>query len=96
MTGKQRAYLRGLANSIPAKYQIGKEGIVENHQKLIDDALEANELIKISVLETVEETPRQICDKLVKMLNAEPIQVIGRKIVLYRESKNNKQIEIPK
>ena len=96
MTGKQRAYLRGLANSIPAKHQIGKEGIVENHKKLIDDALEANELIKISVLETAEETPRQICEKLVKLLNAEPVQVIGRKIVIYRESANNKQIEIPK
>lgn len=96
MTGKQRAYLRGLANTIPAKYQIGKEGIVENHKKQFSDALEANELIKIHVLETVEDTPREICNQLVEMLDAEPVQVIGRKIVIYRESENNKQIVIPK
>ena len=96
MTGKQRAYLRGLANTIPAKYQIGKEGIVENHKKQFLDALEANELIKIHVLETVEDTPREICNQLVKILDAEPVQVIGRKIVIYKESENNKQILITK
>ena len=51
MTGKQRAYLRGLANSIDAKYQIGKGGVDENTIKMVDEALEANELIKIKVLE---------------------------------------------
>ncbi len=95
LTSKQRAYLRGLANSIDAKYQIGKEGVIENHRQMLCDALEANELVKITVLETVMEPTRSICDQLVELCKAEPVQVIGRKIVLYKRSSHNPKIELP-
>ncbi|MDD4689734.1 MAG: YhbY family RNA-binding protein [Eubacteriales bacterium] len=96
LTSKQRAYLRGLANPIEAKHQIGKEGVNENHRELLCAALEANELIKISVLESVMEPVRSICDQLVELCKAEPVQVIGRKIVLYKRSAHNPKIELPK
>ncbi len=96
MTGKQRAYLRSLANTVPARFQIGKGGI-ENHNYMasISSALEANELIKIHVLETVEEKPRALCDMLCEQTGAEPVQVIGKKIVLYKRSKKHPVIELP-
>ncbi len=96
MTGKQRAYLRGLANKIDAKYQLGKDGLTESFIKQIDDALEANELIKVHVLENSLSDPRAICDELCSVLGAEGVQVIGSKFVIYRESENKKTIKIPK
>lgn len=96
MKGKQRAYLRSLANPLQSKYQFGKNDLNENFIKQIDDALEANELIKITVLETAPLSPRELSDKLCELTGADGIQVIGSKVVLYRESKENKRIEIPK
>ncbi len=96
MTGKQRAYLRGLANKIPAKYQIGKNGIDYNFLSLLRDALEKNELIKIHVLENSTEDPRSACGQLCETLDAEPVQVIGSKFVIYKESKEHKTIKLPK
>lgn len=96
MTGKQRAYLRGLANSIDAKYQIGKDGVDEGTIRMIDLALEANELIKIKVLENALLDTRQTCDEICEKTGATPVQCIGRKFVIYRESENNKSIEIPR
>lgn len=96
MRGKQRAYLRSLANTVPALYQIGKDGISENFIKQMDSALEARELVKVHVLETSPVGPREACGEIAEVLHAEPVQVIGGKFVLYRESKDNKKIEIPK
>lgn len=96
MTGKQRAYLRGLANSIDAKYQIGKGGIDEQTIRMIDMALEARELIKIRVLENSLLDVRETCTVICERTGAEPVQCIGSKFVIYRESKNNKAINIPK
>ena len=62
MTSKQRAYLRGLANGIPAIMQVGKGGIGENLAKTVSDALEARELIKLTVLENCAETPREAAE----------------------------------
>ena len=96
--GKQRAYLRSLANGLPAILQIGKEGIAQNLIKQVDDALSARELIKMHVLETAPVTPREACDELARLTNAEPVQVIGGKIVLYREAKEEekRKIVLPK
>ena len=94
MTGKQRAKLRAMANTLQPKYQFGKNEITENFIKQIDSALEANELIKISVLETSPLTPRELCDELCRLTGAEGIQVIGSKAVLYRRSKKDPKIEI--
>ncbi len=96
MTGKQRAYLRGLANSIDAKYQIGKGGIDEQTIRMIDMALEARELIKIRVLENSLLDVRETCTAVCERTGAHPVQCIGSKFVIYRESKNNKAINIPK
>lgn len=96
ITTKQRAYLRGIANSTETIMQIGKGGITENLVKTVSDALEAREIVKLSVLETSPLTPRECMDGLVPLLGCEAVQVIGRKIVLYRESKENKKINLPK
>ena len=92
MTGKQRAALRKMANTIPALYQIGKDGISENVIKQLDDALEARELIKVHVLESAMLSTREASDECAAKLQAECIQTIGGKFVLYRQSIENPQI----
>lgn len=96
MTSKQRAYLRGLANKLPAKYQIGKAGLDNPFIDQIRAGLEANELIKVHVLENSGEDTREVCHTLCDMINAEPVQVIGNRFVIYKESRENKKIELPK
>lgn len=96
LNSRQRAQLRGLANTMDAIFQVGKSGIGEQIIKQVDDALEARELIKMSVLETSEETSRTAADKIAKAVGADVVQVIGRKFVLYRESRENKQIVLVK
>ncbi len=96
LTGKQRSYLKSIANSIPAIFQVGKGGMNENLIKQVDEALEARELVKGSVLNNTEVSAREACEELATELNAEFVQVIGNKFVLYRESKENKVIVFPK
>ena len=95
LTSKQRAYLRSVAAEQNAIMQIGKSGITPNLIKTVSDALEAKELIKLSVLETCEETSKSASEKLCAELNAEGVAVVGRKFVIYRESKENKRIILP-
>ena len=95
ITSKQRAYLRGLANNVQALYQIGKQGATEQVVEQLDKALEAREIIKVHVLENSLLNTKQICSELSEKLGAEPVQAIGSKLVLYRESKTNKEIYIP-
>ena len=97
LTGKQRAKLRSMANGIPALYQIGKDGISENVLKQFDEALEARELIKINVLQNCLDDPREIAEVLAERTNSQVVQVIGKKIVLYKEGKKEKKkIQLPK
>ena len=96
ITSKQRAYLRGLANDLPAIMQIGKGGLNENLLKTFSDALEARELIKLHVLENSGETPKAMIAMLAEALDAEPVAVTGKKIVLYRASEKKPTIELPK
>lgn len=95
MTSKQRAYLRGLANSVTAILQIGKNGINGNLIKQVDDALEARELIKVSVLETAPEEKRILAEELAVSTNSILVQIVGNKITLYRARKKNPKIVIP-
>jgi len=95
LTGKQRSYLRGIANSIPAIFQVGKGGISENMIKQYDEALEARELVKGTVLKNSGLEPRQACDVIARKVGAEIVQVIGSSFVLYRESRENKVIQLP-
>ena len=96
ITSKQRAFLRGMANGISPILQIGKGGINDNFMKQVDDALEARELIKITVLETAFLDTRDTCNLVAEELGAEPVQAIGSKFVLYRQSRDNKKIELPR
>lgn len=94
MTSKQRAYLRSLASTIQPIYQIGKGEISPELTKGIDEALEARELIKISVLKNCMESPVTLANTLAERTNSEVVHVIGKKIVLYRPSKKNPKIEL--
>lgn len=94
LTSKQRAYLRSLATNEPTIMQIGKGGIGENLIKTISDALEARELIKLSVLENCDYTVREAADELADAVSADVVGVIGRKLILYRPSVNHKRIEL--
>ncbi len=96
MTTKQRAYLKGLAMSIDPIYQIGKSSLTPELTKGVDEALEARELIKIAVLKNCMDEPKELAGILAERTHSEVVQVIGKKIVLYRESKDKKKIELPK
>lgn len=96
MTSKERAYLKGLAMNIDAIYQVGKASLTPEITKGIEEALEARELIKVSVLKNCMDDPREIAAMVAERTKSEVVQVIGKKIVLYRESKENKRIELPK
>lgn len=95
LTGKQRSYLKSLANSIEPLMQIGKGGITENVLKQIDDALTARELIKINILSNSMLEAKDAANEISESLRAEYVQSIGNKFVLYRESKE-KIINLPK
>ncbi len=95
ITSQQRAYLRTLANGIDTIFQIGKGGIGDNMCRQISDALEARELIKLRVLENSEYSPREAASELAERCEAEAVQVIGTKFVLYKESKEKKKIILP-
>ncbi len=87
LTGKQRAYLRSMANTINPIIQVGKGGISENLIKQIDEALEARELVKITVLENSPSEVREAGEKITSRVDAEIVQVIGKKFTIYRKSK---------
>lgn len=95
ITSKQRSYLRSLANNIEPIVQIGKEGIDDRVLNQIDEALEARELIKLTVLKNSFLTAREACDEVCERLSSEPVQVIGNRFVIYRKSKNKSKIELP-
>ena len=98
LTSKQRAQLRGLANTIDTIIHVGKDGIGENLIKQADDALEARELIKGRVLENSLLTAREAAEELAVAARCEVVQVIGSKFVLYRmqHDKSKRKIELVK
>lgn len=94
LTSKQRAFLRGLANRVPALYQVGKDGITENMVRQFVDALEANELIKIHVLDNALANTREVAEEAASKTEADVVQVIGSKFILYKRSVNKPTIEL--
>ena len=98
LTSKQRAQLRGIANSIDTIVHIGKDGITDNLVKQANDALEAREIIKCKVQENSMLTAREACDQLSRLTRSEQVQVIGTKFVLYRQhyDKKRRKIELVK
>ncbi len=86
ITSKQRSKLKSLASTLTPITQIGKGGITDNLLKTLADALEAKELIKVTILDTVEESPRAVADNVAELLDAVAVAVIGRKAIFYRYS----------
>lgn len=96
ITTKQRALLRGLGNALEPVMQIGKEGFSQNSQDTLNWLLEARELVKIKVLNNCEIKPKEMMSKICEKTSAEPVQVIGRILIVYRKSskKDFKHIEL--
>lgn len=96
LTGKQRSYLKGLAHNLDPLFQLGKSGLTENFIKQVEEALETKELIKIKILQNCDLDPTETANEIAEELNAEFVQSIGSKFVVYKESKKNKKIELPR
>lgn len=96
LNGKQRAYLRSIANTIDTILIIGKGGITDQVIKQADDALTAREIIKGKVLENSDLSSRQVADQLSEVTSSDVVQVIGSKFVLYRPNPDEPQIKLPK
>lgn len=96
ITSKQRSFLKSLAHNIDPAVYIGKAGVTENVVKEIDMCLEARELVKVKLQEGCDLTPKDVANDVAARLGAEFVQAIGRKFTLYRRSKENEQIELPK
>lgn len=96
MTTKQRAYLKSLAMTMDPIFQIGKNSMTPELTKAVTEALQARELIKISVLKNCADDPRDLADMMADRTKSQVVQVIGEKIVLYKEGKEkNKKIQLP-
>lgn len=96
MTSKQRAYLKGLAMNIEPCFQLGKLSVTPEYTEAVRECFHNNELIKISVLKNCADDPHEIAETLAERTHAQVVQVIGKKIVLYKENKDHKKIELPK
>ena len=97
MTSKQRAYLKGLAMELTPVLQLGKGGLTPEFTASVEQVLEARELIKLSILQNCLEDPREVAATLAERTRASVVQVIGKRIILYRPKRNGKtKIELPK
>ena len=95
MTTKQRAYLKSLAMTMDPIFQIGKNSMTPELTKAVEEALNARELINVSVLKNCMDDPRMLAEMLAERTHSSVVQVIGKKIVLYKEGKDkNKKIEL--
>jgi len=95
LTGKQKRFLRAEANQLKPIFQVGKVGVNENMIVQIDEALEKRELIKVSILQNCLEDKETVASQLGEGTDAEIVQIIGNNIVLYKESQENKNIQLP-
>lgn len=95
LTGKQKRHLRALAHHLTPIFQVGKGGMNDNLIRHIEEAIEVRELIKISVLNNSSEDPKEVGAWVAEGSGSELVQVIGKTIVLYKESKDHKTIELP-
>ena len=90
ITRKQRSKLKSIAANLSPVTQIGKGGITDNLLKTLSDALDAHEIIKVSILDNAEDSPRDIAENVAELLEAVPVAVIGRKAIFYRYSRREK------
>lgn len=95
MTSKQRAYLKSLASNLNPIFQVGKSSLTPESTNAIGEAFNNNELIKISVLKNCMDDPRAIAEMVAERTRSQVVQVIGKKIVLYKPDKDNPKIVLP-
>lgn len=96
MTSKQRAYLKSLASNLNPVFQVGKSSLTPELTEAIGECFNNNELIKIAVLKNCMDDPRAIAETVAERTHSQVVQVIGKKIVLYKPDKNKPKIELPK
>ncbi len=96
ITGKQRSYLKKLGHSLEPTVFFGKAGLTENIQKELDRGLESRELTKVKLQEGCSLDVKTLANEMALKLNAEFVQAMGRKFILYRKSSENPRIELPK
>ncbi len=95
MTSKQRAYLKGLAMNIDPVFQVGKESVTPEYVNAVSEAFNTRELIKLSVLKNCLDDPKGIAEAIAGRTGSQVVQVIGRKIVLYKPFKDDPKIKLP-
>ena len=95
MTSKQRAYLKGLAMNIEPVFQVGKSGLTPEITEAVLEAFNTRELIKLAVLKNCLEDPKEMAAVIAERTHSQVVQVIGKKIVLYKENKDHKKINLP-
>lgn len=96
LTSKQRACLKSLANSLDPIFQVGKSSLTPEFTESIGDAFNTRELLKIAVLKNCADDPREIAQAVAERTHSQVVQVIGKKIILYKPDKKNPKIVLPK
>ncbi|MCH5257105.1 MAG: ribosome assembly RNA-binding protein YhbY [Lachnospiraceae bacterium] len=94
MTSKQRAYLKSLASNLNPVFQIGKASLTPEFTEAINEAFNTRELLKIAVLKNCADDPNEIAEIIAERTRSQVVQVIGKKIVLYKPDKKNPKIDL--
>lgn len=95
MTSKQRAYLKSLASNLNPVFQIGKASLTPEVTEAVGECFNNNELIKVAVLKNCLDDPKAIAEAVADRTHSQVVQVIGRKIVLYKPDNDNPKIILP-
>lgn len=95
MTSKQRAYLKSLASNLNPVFQVGKSSLTPEFTEAVDETFNTKELIKIAVLKNCADDPNEIADMIAERTHSQVVQVIGKKIILYKPDKKNPKIVLP-
>lgn len=95
MTSRQRAYLKSLASNLEPIFQIGKASVSPEVTEAVAEVFNNRELIKIAVLKNCFDDPKEIANMLAERTQSQVVQVIGKKIVLYKPDKKNPKINLP-
>ena len=96
MTSKQRSYLKGLAMNLEPVFQIGKSSVTPENVEAISEVFNTRELVKISILKNCLDDPKGVANTVAERTRSQVVQVIGKKIVLYKPFKENPKIILPK
>lgn len=95
MTSKQRAFLKSLANNLDPIFQVGKSSLTPELTEAVSESFNNNELIKIAVLKNCMDDPKEIARMVADRTHSQVVQVIGKKIVLYKPDRDKPKIQLP-